>query len=69
VENYRNILILRNSAGERGGMAEFASRLIGKREVIRSQLSHSRPKRIGGGLLQSASAHPSLELGENWEVF
>jgi type IV secretory pathway TraG/TraD family ATPase VirD4 len=53
VENCANTLILRCSASERGGTAEFASRLIGKREVIRQQSSHSRPTRWGGGLRQT----------------
>jgi type IV secretory pathway TraG/TraD family ATPase VirD4 len=42
VENCGNTLILRCSASERGGTAEFASRLIGQREVIREQSSYSR---------------------------
>ncbi len=37
VENCGNTLILRCSASERGGTSEFASRLIGKREIIRQQ--------------------------------
>jgi Type IV secretion-system coupling protein DNA-binding domain len=43
VENCGNTLILRCSASERGGTSEFASRLIGKREIIRPQFSVSRP--------------------------
>lgn len=53
VENCGNSLILRCSASERGGTAEFASRLIGKREIIRQQSSVSRPTRWGGGLRQT----------------
>src|SRR5579863_7364545 len=37
VENCGNTLILRCSASERGGTAEFASRLIGKREIVRRE--------------------------------
>ena len=48
VENCGNTLILRCSASGRGGSAEFASRLIGKREIVRRQVSHSRPARLGG---------------------
>lgn len=48
VENCGNTLILRCSASEQGGTAKFASRLIGDREVIRTQVSKSR----SGGLLQ-----------------
>jgi type IV secretory pathway TraG/TraD family ATPase VirD4 len=50
VENCGNTLFLRCSASERGGTAEFASRLIGKREIIRKQTALSRPTRIGGSL-------------------
>ena len=39
VENCSNALILRCSASENGGTSQFASRLIGDREVIRRQLS------------------------------
>jgi type IV secretory pathway TraG/TraD family ATPase VirD4 len=53
VENCGNTLILRCSASERGGTAEFASRLIGKREVTRPQLSVSRPRRFFGFLRQT----------------
>jgi type IV secretory pathway TraG/TraD family ATPase VirD4 len=35
VENCGNIVMLRYSASKRGGTAEFASRLVGKREIIR----------------------------------
>jgi Type IV secretion-system coupling protein DNA-binding domain len=50
VENCGNTLILRCSASERGGTAEFASRLIGKREIIRPQISLSRPVHLRGSL-------------------
>jgi Type IV secretion-system coupling protein DNA-binding domain len=42
-ENCGNTFILRCSASERGGTAEFASRLIGKRQIVRQQHSISRP--------------------------
>lgn len=63
VENCGNTLILRCSASERGGTAEFASRLIGKREVIRRQVSKSRPTGFGGGAkeTQTASEHHTTE--------
>jgi type IV secretory pathway TraG/TraD family ATPase VirD4 len=54
-ENCGNTVILRCSASERGGTAEFASRLIGKREIIRPQVSHSRPLRLGGSLHRTES--------------
>jgi hypothetical protein len=51
VENCGNTVILRCSASERGGTAEFASRLIGRREVIREHTSRSR-----AGFLSNAQA-------------
>jgi len=39
VENCGNTLILRCSASERGGTSEFASKLIGQREVLHTTLS------------------------------
>ncbi len=42
VENCGNSLILRCSASEHGGTSQFASRLIGQREVLRISRSRSR---------------------------
>jgi len=42
VENCGNTLILRCSGSEFGGTSQFASRLIGEREVIRTTTSRSR---------------------------
>jgi type IV secretory pathway TraG/TraD family ATPase VirD4 len=42
VENCGNSLILRCSGSEHGGTSEFASKLIGQREVIRTSRSRSR---------------------------
>ena len=42
VENCSNTLILRCSASEGGGTAQFASKLIGEREIIREHVSRSR---------------------------
>jgi type IV secretory pathway TraG/TraD family ATPase VirD4 len=63
VENCGNTLILRSSASERGGTAEFASRLIGKREIIRQESSYSRPTRFGGGIheTRTSSEHHAIE--------
>jgi type IV secretory pathway TraG/TraD family ATPase VirD4 len=63
VENCGNTLILRCSASERGGTAEFASRLIGKREIIRRQVSHTRPTGLSGiaHLTQTTSDHHVTE--------
>ena len=44
-ENCGNTVILRCSASERGGTAEFASRLIGKRQIMREQ--HSTSHHLG----------------------
>jgi type IV secretory pathway TraG/TraD family ATPase VirD4 len=41
VENCGNTLILRCSASEQGGIARFASRLIGEREIVRIHESRS----------------------------
>jgi type IV secretory pathway TraG/TraD family ATPase VirD4 len=46
VENCGNTLILRCSGSENGGTSQFASRLIGEREVLRRQASWGRD---GGG--------------------
>jgi type IV secretory pathway TraG/TraD family ATPase VirD4 len=48
VENCANTLILRCSASEHGGTSQFASRLIGEREVARRSTSRGRD---GGGFL------------------
>jgi type IV secretory pathway TraG/TraD family ATPase VirD4 len=42
VENCGNTLILRCSASERGGTSEFASKLIGQREVMHTTKSRTR---------------------------
>jgi hypothetical protein len=56
-------VILRCSASERGGTAEFASRLIGKREVIRQHISQSRPTSLGGSTRETRtiSDHHAIE--------
>ena len=63
IENCGNTLILRCSASERGGTAEFASRLIGQREIIRRQTSRSGPFRLFGGLdaVHTTSHHHTME--------
>ena len=42
VENCGNTLILRCSSSEGGGTAQFASKLIGEREIMRKQTSRTR---------------------------
>jgi type IV secretory pathway TraG/TraD family ATPase VirD4 len=51
IENCGNTLILRCSGSEHGGTSQFASRLIGEREVVRRQVAraHDRGGRFGGG--------------------
>jgi len=44
VENCGNSLILRCSGSENGGTSQFASRLIGEREVLRRQISRGRDR-------------------------
>ena len=48
VENCGNTLILRCSASEKGGTAQFASRLIGEREIVRDTVSRSRSAPLSG---------------------
>jgi type IV secretory pathway TraG/TraD family ATPase VirD4 len=60
VENCGTTLILRCSASEQGGTAQFVSRLIGDREVIRVQVSRSRrPSEFWS--TQTSSEHRVLE--------
>ena len=42
VENCGNTLILRCAGSEHGGTSQFASRLIGEREVLRTSVSRSQ---------------------------
>src|ERR1700732_1273061 len=42
-----NILTLRCSGSEHGGTSQFASRLIGEREVLRRQTSRARDRELG----------------------
>ena len=63
VENCGNTLILRCSASERGGTAEFASRLIGEHQVVRRLSSRGRDGM--GGLGQGTRrARSSLHVSE-----
>jgi len=47
VENCGNTLILRCCGSEHGGTSQFASRLIGEREVLRMQTSRARDREPG----------------------
>jgi type IV secretory pathway TraG/TraD family ATPase VirD4 len=61
VENCGNTLILRCSASEQGGTAQFASRLIGEREVLRRSTSRGRD---GPGVLGGRERRRSLSVSE-----
>jgi len=60
VENCGNTLILRCSASEHGGTSQFASRLIGEREVVRRHTSRARD----GEWLRGRSARRSTSVSE-----
>jgi type IV secretory pathway TraG/TraD family ATPase VirD4 len=61
VENCSNTLILRCSGSENGGTSQFASRLIGEREVVRRQTSHGRDRE---GFFASRSLRRSTNVSE-----
>jgi type IV secretory pathway TraG/TraD family ATPase VirD4 len=60
VENCGNTLILRCSGSEHGGTSQFASRLIGEREVLRRQTSRAHDR--GGWLAGRSSARRSTTV-------
>ena len=62
VENCGNSLILRCSGSENGGTSQFASRLIGDREVLRRQISRGRDRE---GALSTRGAHRSHSVTEH----
>lgn len=61
IENCGNTLILRCSGSEHGGTSQFASRLIGEREVIRRQTSRGRDRE---GLSVSRGSRRSTSVTE-----
>jgi type IV secretory pathway TraG/TraD family ATPase VirD4 len=61
VENCGNTLILRCSASENGGTSQFASKLIGEREIIRRQTSRGRDR---DGLFTPRSWRRSTNISE-----
>ena len=61
VENCGNTLILRCSASEHGGTSQFASRLIGEREVVRRQISRGSDRE---GLFVRRGARRSKNTSE-----
>jgi Type IV secretion-system coupling protein DNA-binding domain len=65
VENCGTTLILRCSCSEQGGTSQFASRLIGEREVIRRQTSHGRDR---DGWFSARGARRSTQVNEQQVV-
>ncbi|HEV2702717.1 MAG TPA: type IV secretion system DNA-binding domain-containing protein [Steroidobacteraceae bacterium] len=61
IENCGNTLILRCSGSENGGTSQFASKLIGDREVVRRQRSRGRD---GSGALFSGGGRHSVQISE-----
>ena len=61
IENCGNTLILRCSGSEHGGTSQFASRLIGEREVIRRQTARGRDR---DGLFAGRAARRSTNVSE-----
>jgi type IV secretory pathway TraG/TraD family ATPase VirD4 len=61
IENCANTLILRCSGSEQGGTSQFASRLIGEREVLRRQTSRGRDRDGGFG---ARSTRRSVQISE-----
>ena len=65
VENCGNTLILRCSGSEHGGTSQFASRLIGEREVRRRQVSRSRDREPGWS---PRGVRRSVQIGDQFTV-
>jgi hypothetical protein len=61
VENCGNTLILRCSGSENGGTSQFASRLIGEREILRRQVSRGSDS---GAAFSARNARRSRNLSE-----
>ena len=61
VENCGNTLILRCSGSENGGTSQFASRLIGEREIVRRQTSRGRDRE---GFFTARGARRSTNISE-----
>jgi hypothetical protein len=66
VENCGNTLILRCSASEGGGTAQFASRLIGDREIVRTQRSETA-SRDGAFLIGTTRSSTTTSLHHSTE--
>jgi type IV secretory pathway TraG/TraD family ATPase VirD4 len=62
-ENCSTTLVLRCSGSENGGTSQFASRLIGEREVRRRQRSLSRDREVG---FSSRGGRRSVQISEQY---
>lgn len=65
VENCGNTLILRCSGSEHGGTSQFASRLVGEREVRRRQLTRSSDREAGWSM---RGARRSVQISDQFTV-
>jgi hypothetical protein len=65
IENCGNTLILRCSGSENGGTSQFASRLIGEREVVRRQTSRGRDAELA---LMARGTRRSTQISEHHTV-
>lgn len=63
VENCGTTLILRCAGSEHGGTSQFASRLIGEREVMRRHTARGRDRE---GWLGGRGQRRSLQVSEQW---
>ncbi|HVP34582.1 MAG TPA: type IV secretion system DNA-binding domain-containing protein [Steroidobacteraceae bacterium] len=63
VENCGNTLILRCAGSEHGGTSQFASRLIGEREVLRRQTSRGRDRE---SLFSGRGQRRSTQVSDQW---
>jgi type IV secretory pathway TraG/TraD family ATPase VirD4 len=61
VENCGNTLILRCSGSESGGTSQFASRLIGDREIVRRQVSRGSDREGGFAVRGSRRSRTTTE--------
>ena len=60
-----NLLILRCSGSEHGGTSQFASRLIGEREVVRRQVARAHDR---GGWFGAGSARRSTTFSRQQTI-
>jgi type IV secretory pathway TraG/TraD family ATPase VirD4 len=63
IENCATTMILRCAGSEHGGTSQFASRLIGEREVLRRQTSRGRDRE---GWFGGRNHRRSTQVSEQW---